>query len=294
MPCICYRKKTFRAESQAIVDAANEIIAFYTEEGYRLTLRQLYYQFVARGLISNTEKSYGKIGSVVNEARLAGLIDWDEIEDRTRNLKSISHWKNPSNIIEVAANQFRIDKWAEQDYRVEVWVEKEALAGIVESVCEGLDVAFFSCRGYVSQSEMWVASQRLEQYYGEGQTPVIIHLGDHDPSGIDMTRDIDARLELFIGSTVTVNRIALNFDQIKAFNPPPNPAKVTDTRFQSYRLKYGDESWELDALEPRVLSDLIEKTILSYRDEEKWTDQVKKENEYRAQLQKMADEYVDE
>ena len=184
----------FREDTLAVLRQANTIINLYESQGYQLTLRQLYYQFVARDLIPNTERSYKKLGNIISDGRLAGFIDWDTIEDRTRNLRKLSHWDDPAEIIKSAYMSFAIDKWDRQPNRVEVWVEKEALAGVVQRVCERHDVPFFSCRGYVSQSEMYSAANRLAHYMDMGQDVTIIHLGDHDPSGIDMTRDIKGRL----------------------------------------------------------------------------------------------------
>lgn len=292
MPKICYRDKRFKEDTLYFIEAANNIIDEYLSDGYRLTLRQLYYQFVARGLLENTLQSYGKLGNIVNDGRLAGYIDWNAIEDRTRNLQGVSHWDHPSSIVEDAASSFRLDKWEDQKYRLEVWIEKEALAGVIERICRELDIDFFSCRGYVSQSEMWSAAMRLEGYYDSGQIPIIIHLGDHDPSGIDMTRDIQDRMDLFTApGTIEVVRIALNRDQIDEFKPPPNPAKTVDPRFRSYVVEYGNESWELDALDPRTLTNLINKVVLGYREDDKWQEMIEKEEQYRTKLSEAAEDY---
>ena len=284
MPRICYVEKNFRESSLAIVAQANEIIEEYTAQGFDLTLRQLYYQFVSRDLISNIQKEYKRLGSIINDARLAGLIDWDSLVDRTRNLQSLAHWTSPSQIVNSCASQYRIDRWEGQPIRPEVWIEKDALLGVISEVCEKLDVPYFSCRGYTSQSEMWGAAQRTEQYE---QPTLIIHLGDHDPSGIDMTRDIRDRLAMFMGG-LEVKRIALNMDQVDKYTPPPNPAKLTDSRIGAYIAEFGEESWELDALEPQVLVDLVEKTILSVRDDDIWDEAEAEEDEAKAILSRVA------
>src|SRR5207253_3754203 len=178
----CYASHEFGDDAKAIITKANEIIAEYQAAGYMLTLRQLFYQFVSRDIIANNVREYKRLGNIINDARLAGLIDWLTIEDRTRNLHKLPTWGSPREIISACASQFRIDKWADQDCRVEVWIEKEALAGVFERVCDSLQVPFFSCRGYTSQSEMWVAGQRLKDYDKHGQTPIVLHFGDHDPS----------------------------------------------------------------------------------------------------------------
>lgn len=284
---IAYKDKKFRAERLELIRIANGIIAQYRAQGFDLTLRQLYYQLVARGIIENTERSYKNTGTAIDDARMAGLMDWEAIVDRTRNLRSVSHWDTPADIISSAAYSYRLDKWQNQEYYVEVWVEKEALAGVIERIATTLDLPWFACRGYVSQSEMWAASQRFLRVQSEGRRSVILHLGDHDPSGIDMTRDIIDRMDIF-GADIEVKRLALNMDQIEQYNPPPNPAKLTDSRANGYIDRFGDESWELDALTPTVISDLIEDAVLDLRDDDAWSDMVEKEKAERADLSRAA------
>lgn len=289
MPKIEYVARKFTPRSLQLIETANQIIAEYVAQGFDLTLRQLYYQFVARDVIPNTMREYKNLGNVVNDARLAGLIDWEAIVDRTRNLESNSHWDSPADIVEACAKQFQIDKWVDQPKRVEVWIEKDALVGVIERACREEDVAYFSCRGYTSQSEMWVAAQRLIEYEGQGQDTVVIHLGDHDPSGKDMTRDIESRLRLF-GARTEINRIALNKDQIRKYNPPPNPCKVTDSRAGQYIRKFGTKSWELDALEPQVLDNLIRDAINEYRDQDLWDSAKTVEQAHRGRIATVARE----
>jgi hypothetical protein len=225
---------------------------------------------VSRDVIPNRQKEYKRLGSIVNDARLAGLIDWNSIEDRTRNLQSLGHWTRPEEILQDVAEQYREDLWTDQKWRPEVWIEKDALVGVIEGICNDLDVPFFSCRGYTSQSEMWGAAMRLARWQIKfKQTPIIFHLGDHDPSGKDMTRDIEDRMELFMGG-LKLKRLALNMDQVEQYSPPPNPAKTTDSRYAGYIAEFGDESWELDALEPKVIADLIRSAIRSLIDKPKW------------------------
>ena len=270
MPKICYVEKSFKPDRLELIDKINNVIADYQRQGYSLTLRQAYYQLVARAIIENNERSYKNVGNLINDARLAGLIDWNAIEDRTRNLQKLPHWSSPKEIIESASYQYRKNVWEYQQYYVEVWVEKEALANVVGRVADELDVPYFCCRGYVSQSEMWSAAQRFRDRQRHGKTVVVIHLGDHDPSGIDMSRDIEERLMLFgvDEDMFLFRRIALNMEQIDLYNPPPNPAKLTDSRCGGYIEKYGYESWELDALEPRVIHDLITTNVTEFWDYE--------------------------
>ncbi len=292
---IAYIERRFSKDSQAIIDNANAVIAGYRSQGFDLTLRQIYYQFVTRDLIANRTSEYKRLGSVINDARLAGQIDWDAIVDRTRNLEALSHWRDPSHLMKSAADSFRRDKWASQPNRVEVWIENVALASVFEPICEELDVPYFSCRGYTSQSEMWAAARRLIRYWDFYQQDVtILHFGDHDPSGIDMTRDIQDRLKLFCGLQhrhVSVRRIALNMDQVRQYGPPPNPAKLTDTRVGTYLRKYGGESWELDALDPTVLAALVRENVEALRDDEAWEASTAAEESERTALTAAAERW---
>jgi hypothetical protein len=298
MPKICYVSKRFQGKSYLLIQRANDIITSYAAQGFTLTLRQLYYQFVARGFIENTAKNYDKLGSVINDARLAGLIDWDAIEDRTRNIRSLSHWADPTEIVQSCAAQFHLDLWATQDRRVEVWIEKDALVGVIENACTEFDVPYFSCRGYVSQSEMWGAAMRaVRRAKSPGdQSTLVLHFGDHDPSGIDMTRDIEDRIKMFCAhhgypQIFEIRRLALNMDQVEEHQPPPNFAKVTDSRFASYQENYGDESWELDALEPSLLDSLIREEIESVLDMDAFDALKDQQQTYREELGTVANRW---
>lgn len=266
----CFVSKKFSAGSKLIIEQAVDIIDEYREQGYTLTLRQLYYQFVSRDIIANKMTEYKRLGSIINDARLAGQIDWDAIEDRTRNLQKLATWETPSDVIDSALHSYREDWWESQNAHVEVWIEKDALVGVIEKVCRDYRVPFFACRGNVSQSEQYSAGKRFAAVLDEGRTPIVLHLGDHDPSGIDMTRDNEDRLSMFAREGVEVRRLALNMNQVKQYNPPPNPAKQTDSRFTGYAVKYGTSSWELDALEPRVISQLVKTELDKIIEPDEW------------------------
>jgi hypothetical protein len=276
-----------------MIEQANSIIAEYLAAGFTLTLRQLYYQFVSRDLIPNNMRSYKRLGSIVNDGRLAGLIDWDAIEDRTRNLQVRPTWESPQSIIDACASQFQIDKWHDQPVRVEVWIEKDALAGVFDGVCREMQVPLFPARGYCSQSEAWSAAMRLKRWIKGKPKVVIYHFGDHDPSGIDMSRDNLFRLKDVFGARIELERLALNMDQVEEYHPPPNPAKTTDSRYASYIEVYGDESWELDALEPVVLAGLVRTAVMSVRDETRWSASVAVEEEHKRLLGEVSERWSD-
>lgn len=271
MACETFIEKNFRPDTLSLIEICNQVITEYRRQGFTLTLRQLYYQMVARAVIPNKQTEYKRLGSIINDARLAGLVDWSSIEDRTRNVRAISMWSNPQEIMRAVANQYHENPWLTQKWAPEVWIEKDALVGVIEPVCMRMRVPYFACRGYTSQSEAYAAGKRFERIQGQGRRPIVFHLGDHDPSGLDMTRDNQDRITLFAyDNDIEVRRLALNMDQIKQYNPPPNPAKETDSRFSAYIEKYGDKSWELDALEPRVIDALISEALSNLIDDADW------------------------
>ena len=328
---IRYVAKKFQPATQRLIDQANDICAGYAASGLSLTLRQLYYQFVARDLLPNEQASYNRLGAVISDARLAGEFDWDYIIDRTRNLAKLPTWGSPAKLVEAAAEQYQSDLWAPQKRRVEVWIEKDAAIGVIESVCQNNQVPYFSCRGYTSSSEMWSAATRIGEYLRNGEQTLILHIGDHDPSGLDMTRDIEDRLRTFIHQDWAnefmgpgahtrgairasmrdhmwekkcdiqhgeppwqVRRIALTMAQIERYNPPPNPAKTTDARFLKYREETGlDESWELDALDPYVMEELIQNEIERFRDTQALGAAERKQEQDRKILRNLTDKWAD-
>lgn len=301
MPRIRYEDMKLSKDKLAMIEKANKVITAYREKGLDLTLRQVYYQFVARDWFpeswadpktgsTNNMKSYKRLGDAIADGRLCGLIDWNAIVDRTREVRLNAHWKGPQDIVEACAAQFQIDKWARQGNYIECWVEKDALIGVLEAACKPLDVPYYSCRGYNSASEIWNAGhKRLKPRVQDGKQCIIIYMGDHDPSGIDMTADVGNRLRQFSGSDeIVVERIALNRDQIDEYDPPENPTKMTDSRAEKYVAEHGESCWELDALDPTILIDLIREKIIEYREEDLWQEALEEEREHRRNLYRIS------
>jgi hypothetical protein len=211
--------------------------------------------------------------------------------DRTRNLRAIRHRTHPRDIIRDGMEEFHLWLWEDQPHYVEVWVEKDALVDVVGSVCDPEDVPFFSCRGYVSLSEVHAAARRMALEISHGKTAHIIHLGDHDPSGLDMTRAITERIKRTFGVPVKVHRVALNMNQIDEYAPPPNPAKMSDSRAAKYVEEHGESSWELDALEPSVLARIIKTNIAHWRDDNLFEKAKAKQERAKKLLQGMHDRW---
>lgn len=322
MPYISYKKYQPKRETKRIVQLVESILKEYSAKGYQLTLRQLYYQMIARDLFpdswidkaynakqglspttKNTIKNYKRLGDTVSNAREGGLLDWDHIIDRGRRLAKNSHWLTPDEFLSEVMPQYAIDRWRDQPTRVEVWVEKEALVGVVAKACSEWDVPYFACKGYTSSSAIWDAGHnrilgryaQASEFRDKGQKTVILHLGDHDPSGIDMTRDISERLAMFSVRTekwmnvpdIIVKRIALTMDQVRKYDPPPNPAKESDSRYEQYKEDYGEDCWELDALEPDVIVKLIQGEIKKIVDKKKFDAATKRESKERTKLMEL-------
>lgn len=295
-------ERSFKPATLRLIETANEIIAEYQDLGFTLTLRQLYYQFVARDVLPNKQSEYKRLGSIVNDARLAGLLDWTAIEDRTRNVRTSPAWTSPEDVMRAVADQYQENPWLSQQARPELWIEKDALIGVIEPVCQRMRVPYFACRGYASQSEIYSAGKRFAAHRRQGLRPIVYHLGDHDPSGVDMTRDNRDRLSMFARRGVEVVRLGLNWDQVEEYDPPPNPAKETDSRAGaeledgsftpgSYRDLYGESSWELDALDPTVIDGLIQSAldeIIDNDDRAGWNAALDQEAERKVGLDRAA------
>lgn len=294
-----------------MIEQANEIIEEYQAQGLRLTLRQLYYQFVSRDLIPNTQKDYKWLGGVISDGRLAGHIDWDAIEDRARQPEIPAEWNSVTAVAEAALSAFRLPRWKDQDYYVELWVEKDALAGVLSPLATEHHIPLMVNRGYSSSSAMYECSKRFAQHCEElrdtdemeydedtgDEVPmkkrvvtrqgIILYLGDHDPSGEDMVRDIRERMLMFLRwpeSALHVEKIALTMSQIRRYNPPPNPAKITDSRAAKYIERHGDQSWEVDALPPNVLAEIVRTSMRKLIDADKMSAVIAREKEQKIKL----------
>lgn len=288
MPKIAYQNFNFGPDRLALIERANAILVAYKAQGYTVTLRTLYYQLVSKDIIPNNLRSYKNLGTAINDGRLAGLVDWNNIEDTNRGIRPWLIEEDELEVLNGLEYQLSLDFWERQSAYAEVWVEKDALSSVIERPCRRWRVPFMPCKGYLSQSEAWRAGRRIMRKAELGFRCVVIHLGDHDPSGIDMTRDNDDRLRLFSEqSGVEVRRIALNMDQVDQYQPPENPAKVTDSRAAEYIERFGDSSWELDALEPQVLDKLISDEIQTLIDQELWDETEQEESDRREILSKL-------
>lgn len=317
----------FNPEAMTLVRQCVQIVTSFSNRGFRMTLRQLYYQLVKDNIIPNQEKQYKRLSALLSDARLMGFIDWSAIEDRIRVPRMPSEFENLDELVDAALASYRLPRWRDQPYYCELWVEKDALAGILQPLAREFHVPMMVNRGYSSQTAMYDAGKRfLLGCYGaklpymtlaqflkgteEGdkagasafmkevqmlnreklpeakKEAILFYLGDHDPSGEDMVRDIQERLEMY-GVTLDVRKLALTMDQVKEYDPPPNPAKMTDPRAAKYVDEHGATSWEVDALGPDVLDQLIRDSFEAVIDSDKM-EAIKEEEEADKELLRTA------
>jgi hypothetical protein len=275
MAKIAFRKIRMNKANKARLALINGIIEDYQAQGYVLTLRQLYYQLVSRDVIPNQQKEYTRLSLLLKEGRMAGIVDWDAIEDRLRKPSSLPSWEDPESILDACIEQYALPRQNGQEVYLEVWVEKDALSGVLSRVTRRYHVPILVCRGYSSVSAMFDSYQRFKRAWRNNQQVKILYIGDFDPSGEDMVRDINDRIMEFadgddVDLDFSIDKIALTKAQIKKYNPPPNPAKMSDPRAKDFVAQHGYSSWEVDALKPEVLDKLLDDNIKKHIDIEKY------------------------
>jgi hypothetical protein len=311
---IKFRNAKLSATNKHRLQQINEIIEEYQEQDLVLTLRQLYYQLVSRDIIPNQQKEYSKLSTLLKEGRMSGIVDWNAIEDRLRQVDRPSSWSSPKAILEAALSGYRKDRMKDQANYIEVWVEKDALSGVLSRVTYQYGIPIMVNRGYSSASAMYDSYNRFRGAIDRDQNCKLLYLGDFDPSGIDMIRDIRDRIQEFLMKTwideheeddqeendVRVENftkwffekfeiipIALTRDQIDEYDPPENPAKRTDPRAKDFIAEHGTSSWEVDALRPEVLNTVLTEAIEERLDLDIYNDVLTAEEEDRDKLQKI-------
>lgn len=284
---ICYQPKDFTKAHMEIIAKVNHIIEPYEAGGQLVTVRQVYYQMVHRNWLANKTTEYQRLIGILTDARMAGLVSWTAFEDRNRALMGINTVDGPPEAFNKMLRNYAIDMWANQDWRPEVWIEKKSLVGVISNACNRQRVDYFATAGYSSVTETWAAGQRFGRYIAKGQRPIVFYLGDHDPSGIDMTRHVRDTLTQFVGQPIIVQRLALNRDQIDEHGFPENPTKLSDSRAEAYIAEHGYASWELDAMPIPLVEDMIHSALLSIRDEDRWDEMMEEETTDKRVMQEM-------
>lgn len=332
--------RTWQADKAEVINHVVAIVNEYSAKGLPLTLRQLHYQMVVHNWIVNHDTAYKKLGSILDDCRYAGLVDWSAIEDRGRVPFIPYSVKDVADAIKDTIEQYRLDRQIGQENQIELWTEKDALSGILRIVTKEYHVRLVVNKGYSSSSAMYSAYQRILNQILKGKKVTILYFGDHDPSGLDMVRDIEDRLMFFLSrgldrysfrdkvdewwtdnrhytsdlvdngycdntedydtvkaatykwyieehNLFTVKHIGLTKEQILQYNLPPNPTKMTDTRSAEYVKRHGKTCWEVDALKPEVLIQLVRSFIESTIDMTVYNKQLALEKKQIAELKKL-------
>lgn len=299
---------TFRywqTTKQEVVKHIIDIVRDYQEDGYTLTLRQLHYQLVTKNWIVNHDTAYKKLGTILDDCRYAGIIDWSAIEDRGR-VPYLEYAVNDiENALQDTYDQYKLDRQRNQNNVIELWTEKDALSGILRRSTDKYHCRLVVNKGYSSSSAMYNAYNRIVENVKVGRRTTILYFGDHDPSGLDMVRDIRERLymmlrqgkfkETFISNNaeaaLQIIPIGLTMRQIEEYDLPPNPTKLTDTRSAKYVEEFGPTCWEVDALNPRVLTQLVDDNIEDLIDMYKYEELRELEEKEKAELKTIIDQY---
>lgn len=285
---ILFQKAKLSRKNMARLTRVNEIIENYAQQGYKLTLRQLYYRLVTENVIANAVAEYDRLSHLLTQGRMGGLVDWDAIEDRIRVPNLPYYNLNVEDAVKDAHERFRLDRMLGQENYLELWVEKDAISSIMKRSTHHYGIRLMVNRGYSSTTAMYDAFNRIQAAIERGQKAHILYLGDHDPSGRGMVEDdIPKRLNESFGTEVDITSIAITWEQIQELTPPPNPVKVKDPRSAWYREKYGDECYEVDALEPAQLFDIVNGNIESRVDMDMFNERLEEEARQKEAVGKL-------
>lgn len=268
----------FQPKTLQLIEQVNGILAQYDGP---LTLRQVFYRLVAAQAVTNIEREYKRLSNVLTKARRAGLVDDTRIVDRMRQTHRLPCWADVPEFLRAVRRSYRREKWAGQPCYLEVWCEKDAVAGVLQPVTDDHEVTLYPCRGYNSYSALREAADR---FAASGKPNLILYLGDFDPSGQDMPRDVRARLGTDFGVSVDLQLLALTAAQVDAYQLPPAPAKRQDARAAAFIARHGDRAVELDALPPDTLQALVRSGIEQHWDKSTFDTEARQEARDRAEL----------
>lgn len=267
--------------TQAELDALRAVLFALCDAHKPLTLRSLFYRAVAAGAVAKEETQYKRIGQLTRNMRRDGLLDYGWLVDAGRFARRPnSVFYGPAHILETARDTYRRDLWRNQPVHMEVWIEKDAIVGVVEEVTDALQVPLYSCRGYPSLSMVWQAVQDWPD------KPVAIrYFGDLDPSGQDIPRAAQEIIAEVHGQPVDFRVCAITAGQIAEYDLPTRPTKNRDSRAKNYL----GPSVELDAFEPSALRALVEQAITAEIDGELWNKASNQQDADRAALSDAVD-----
>lgn len=250
------------AKTTKLITAALAVL----DEQHPMTIRQLFYRLVSVGAVQNNKKHYQMVIRIMTTARIDGRCSFDYIVDRSRPEYKSSVWDDAADYARTVMHGYRKDYWSLQPHHVEVWVEKDAIVGSIEEVTKELGVIIRVGRGFVSTTKV----HDIAEHFSSIDKPItVFYLGDHDPSGVCIERDLQERIRAS-GVDFTLWRLAIHSEDIGKFNLPPLRIKDSDSRSVEFRQVYGDDCVELDALPPGELRRRTRNAIESCIDMEIW------------------------
>lgn len=246
------RSRRTKADMADIRTALVDIL----REDHPMTVRQVFYRAVSAGIVAKTEAEYdGTVGRLLTEMRRAGTIPWGWITDFTRTMRKPVTFSNLEEAVRETADFYRRALWSDLDTRVEIWLEKDALAGVLYQETRLYDVPLMVTRGYPSLSFLHAAGEEIED---DAKRTFIYYFGDWDPSGVDIPRKVESGLREFAPSAeIHFQRVAVTPLQIEELKLPTRPTKTTDSRARDFR----GESVEVDAIPSRTLRALCRSCI---------------------------------
>lgn len=251
------------------LSAVNAIV---DSEESAITIRHLFYRLVGLGVIEKTEKAYKALCAHLSRWRKNGEVPWDAFSDSTRWHIRPPMFDGIADALRRTRESYRRDLWATQPYYTEVWIEKDAIAGVIADITREFGVPLFVCRGFASLSSLYSASMVFKEVQKQGKAVVIYHCADYDPSGHAAADAIERTFEEDFDCAVNFERIAILPEHITEFSLPTRPTKESDSRSRNWT---GSECVELDSMPPAELRQLVEDAITSRIDSHAWK-QIKK------------------
>ena len=269
-----------QARTQPLRDAITQVAADYNQ----MTIRQLYYQLVSRGVIEKTEQAYKRVCDISGQMRLSGDLPYRKIADGSRARLKPYSFGGLSEALEVTSSAYRRNLWIDQAVHVEIWCEKDALTGVIRPICEEYCVPYVATRGFPSLTLLFESAMEM---IDRGKPTRVYYFGDHDASGQAISRNLEEKMRAH-GADVTVERVGLLQPHIQRYNLPTRPSKASDKRTPKFAAEYGDECVELDALPPEILTTWVHRAIMRNIDKQTLDNTLKIEKLERETYESLA------
>jgi hypothetical protein len=244
-----------RATKVEMAERANFLVDYAAAHG-PITVRGLYYQAEVAGIpgIDKTEGSYAKVQRQVLELRRSGDLDYEHIADATRWMRKPRSHNSIEDALAETARLYRRNLWRDTEDHVEIWIEKDALAGVIYPITSMYDVPLMVTRGFSSET---FAYEAIAARGDDERDYWVYYFGDFDRSGRDGARSLQEKLERFAVDRpfrVVFEQVAVTRKQIKQFRLPTRPHKRNSPADRAWPHDY---ACELDAFDPNTLRELV-------------------------------------